>query len=180
MWLTKKQCGKNSLNSRLSGVSITGQKEWAVFTDGLHTLHSFNSQHVWLITSFCFKKSRGTKQHRKKEKKTCHNTTKPQRALSGFESQMFPTDSHVKGLVPGGSAIWEKGQKLRVGEWLEETGYWGACLWGHCPGSGPFLSPLCSLAAMRWAASATCSQCCDALPSLRLQGMDPTNQGLKL
>lgn len=47
----------------------------------------------------------------KERKKNLSDTTKPQRALLGFESQMFSTDSHVKGLVPGGSAVWEKGQK---------------------------------------------------------------------
>ena len=64
----KETVWENSLNSRLSGVSITGQKEWTVFTDGLHTLRSLNSQQVRLITSFCFKNSRGTKQYRKKKK----------------------------------------------------------------------------------------------------------------
>lgn len=42
----------NSLNSRLSGVSITGHKEWTVFTVGLHTLHAFNSSMCdWLLPS---------------------------------------------------------------------------------------------------------------------------------
>lgn len=94
---------------------------------------------------------------------------------------MFPTDSYVKGLVPGRSAIWEKGQKLRVGEWLDETGYWGGggeggMSMGVLSGSGPFLSPLCSW--LLWG-----EQLQPHVPNaviLRLRGMGPTNQGLKL
>lgn len=131
-------------------------------------------QHVWLITSFCFKNSRGTKQYERKKEKPVryHKTSKG--FVRFWISNVFYRLTCER-LGPRWQCCLGKGTEIRVGEWLDETGYWSGMSVGPI-----ILSPLCSLAAMRWAASATCSQCCDALPSLRLKGMDPTNQGLKL
>lgn len=102
------------------------------------------------------------------EKKACRNI-RPQRAHLKCLLQ-----THMwKACSPGGSAIWEGDRNFK----RRQLAGGSRSLEGHDFGiylDSPFLS-LCSLAAVRWTASATFSRCCDALPCLRFRkGIQPT------